>query len=147
MEAWLGEFFFLTLQYCIGFCHISTWIHHRYTRVPHPEHSSLLPPCTIPLGHPSAPAPSIRYHASNLDWRILSITLLVCEIEQLCSSWNILWHCPSLGLKWKLTFSSLVATAQFSKFAGILSEALSLHHLLGFEIAQLKFHHLHYLCL
>ena len=26
------------------FCHISTWIHHRYTRVPHPEPSSLLPP-------------------------------------------------------------------------------------------------------
>ena len=27
---------------------------------------------------------------------------------QLYHSWNILWHCPSLGLKWKLTFSSLV---------------------------------------
>ena len=26
------------------FCHISKWIHHRYTRVPHPEPSSLLPP-------------------------------------------------------------------------------------------------------
>ena len=25
------------------FCHISTWIRHRYTRVPHPEPSSLLP--------------------------------------------------------------------------------------------------------
>ena len=29
------------------------------------------------------------------------------------------------------------------KFAGILSVALSQHHLLGFEIAQLEFHHLH----
>ena len=44
---------------------------------------------------------------------------------------------------WKLTFSSLVATAEFSKFAGILSAALSQHHLSGFEIAQLEFHHLH----
>ena len=35
------------------------------------------------------------------------------------------------------------ATAEFSKFAGILSVALSQHHLLGFEIAQLEFHHLH----
>jgi len=35
-----------------------------------------------------------------------------------------------------------VATAEFSKFAGILSAALSQHHLLGFEIAQLEFHHL-----
>ena len=25
-------------------------------------------PHTIPLGRPSAPAPSIQYHASNLDW-------------------------------------------------------------------------------
>jgi len=43
-----------------------------------------------------------------------------------------------------LTFSSPVATAEFSKFAGILSAALSQHHLSGFEIAQLEFYHLHY---
>ena len=42
----------------------------------------------------------------------------------------------------KLTFSCPVATAEFSKFAGILSAALSQHHLLGFEIAQLEFHDL-----
>ena len=56
-----------------------------------------------------------------------------------CSSWSTLWHCLSLGLEWKLTFSSPVATAEFSKFDGILSTALSQHHLLGFEIAQLEF--------
>ena len=33
-----------------------------------------------------------------------------------------------------------MATAEFSKFAGILSAALSQHHFLGFEIAQLEFH-------
>ena len=32
------------------FCHTSTWIRRRYTRVPHPEPPSLLPPRTIPLG-------------------------------------------------------------------------------------------------
>ena len=36
-----------------------------------------------------------------------------------------------------------VATAEFSKFAGILNAAHSQHHPLGFEIAQLEFHHLH----
>ena len=36
---------------------------------------------------------------------------------QLCSSLNILWHCLSLGLEWKWTFASPVATAEFSKFA------------------------------
>ena len=40
---------------------------------------------------------------------------------QLYGSLNILWYCPSLGLEWKLTFSSPVATAEFSKFAGILT--------------------------
>ena len=39
--------------------------------------------------------------------------------------------------------SGPVTTAEFSKFAGILRTALSQHHLSGFEIAQLEFHHLH----
>ena len=66
---------------------------------------------------------------------------------QLCGSLNVLWHCVSLGLELKLTFSSPVAIAEFSKFAGILSAAFSQHHLLAFEIAQLEFHHVHYLSL
>ena len=53
------------------FCHTLTRIRHRYTCAPHPESSSL-PPHTIPLGRPSAPAPSIQYHASNLDWHFVS---------------------------------------------------------------------------
>ena len=47
-----------------------------------------------------------------------------------------------LGLEWKLTFSSPVATAEFSNFADILSAALSQHHLLGFEIVMLPKAHL-----
>ena len=62
---------------------------------------------------------------------------------QLGGSLNILWHSLSLGLECKLTFSSPVATAEFFKFAGMLSAALSHPHLLGFEIDQLEFHHLH----
>ena len=83
----------------------------------------------------------------SLAWKILSITLSYCvRWVQLCGSLSILWHCLSLGLEWKRTFSSPVATAEFSKFVGILSAALSQHHLSGFGIAQLEFHHLHYLC-
>ena len=40
---------------------------------------------------------------------------------QLCGSLSILWHCLSFGLEWNLTFSNPVATAEFSRFAGILS--------------------------
>ena len=78
----------------------------------------------------------------SLAWRILNITVIVCEVTAIVRSFKHFWHCLSLGLEWKLTFSSPVVTAELSKFAGILSAALSQHHLLGFEIAQLKFHHL-----
>ena len=77
----------------------------------------------------------------SLAWRILRITLLECEISAIMRWFEHSLVLP-LGLEWKLTFSSPVATAVFSKFANILSKALSQHHLLGFEIAQLEFHHL-----
>ena len=67
-------FFNFTILYL--FCHISTWICHRYTRVPHPEPSSLLPPRTIPLGRPSAPAPSFLCPSLNLDWQLVSYMVL-----------------------------------------------------------------------
>ena len=67
---------FLNFTILYWFCHISKWICHRHTCVPHPEPSSLLPTHTIPLGHPSAPAPSIQYRASNLDWWLVSYMIL-----------------------------------------------------------------------
>ena len=79
----------------------------------------------------------------GLACRILTITLLTLKWVQVCGSSNILSHCLSLGLEWKLPFSSPVATDEFSKYAGILSATLSPHHLLEFEIAPLEFHHLH----
>ena len=44
--------------------------------VPNPEPPSHLCPHTISLGHPSAPAPSILYPASNLDWQFISYMIL-----------------------------------------------------------------------
>ena len=63
----LNFILFLNFTILYWFCQISKWISHRYTCLPHPEPSSLLPPHTIPLGRPSAPVPSIQYRASNLD--------------------------------------------------------------------------------
>ena len=68
------KFYFLTLQYCIGFAiyqHDSATGIHVFP-ILNPPPSSLLPPRTIPLGCPSAPVPSIQYRASNLDWRLIS---------------------------------------------------------------------------
>ena len=56
---------------------------------------------------------------------------------QLCGSLSILCHCLCLGLEWKLTFSSLVVTAEFSKFAGIFSAALSQHHLCKADTSEI----------
>ena len=66
--------FHFTMLY--WFCHTSTWICHECTRVPNSEPPFHLPANTIPPGHPSAPAPSILYTASNLDWRFISYMVL-----------------------------------------------------------------------
>ena len=63
------------------FCHISKWICHRYTCVPHPEPSSLLLPHTIPLGRHSTPAPSIQYHALSNDQKNPSTHIVITEAD------------------------------------------------------------------
>ena len=99
-EAWLGEFFsfklsvrgvsfsffkykfiyfnwkLITLQYCIDFAihwHESAMGVHAF---PILNPSSHFLRHTIRLGHPSAPAPSTLYHASNLDWQFISHMIL-----------------------------------------------------------------------
>ena len=66
----------IALQYCIGFAihqHESTMGVHMLPILNSPSH---IPPHTIPLGHPSAPSPSILYHASNLDWQFVSHVII-----------------------------------------------------------------------
>jgi len=52
--------------------------------------------------------------------------------------YEVPFHASQNGCYPKLTISIPEAPAEFSKFAGILSAALSQHRLLGFEIAQLN---------
>ena len=76
----------ITLQYCIGVA-----IHQRESTtgvhvfpIMNPFPTSLSTP--IPLGHPSAPAPSILYPASNLDWWFISYMILYmfqCHFSQI----------------------------------------------------------------
>ena len=63
--------------------------------------------------------------SSLYTWKFLVHVLLegfwanpykLVKWAQLYGSSNIPWHCLSLGLEWKLTFSSPVAIAEFSKF-------------------------------
>ena len=88
-------------------------------------------------------------------WKFMVHVLLKPGLENFehyfTSVWDectcaVVWAFFGIAFLWdwnENTFSSPVATAEFSKFAGILSAALSQHHLSGFEIAQLEFHHLH----
>ena len=63
------------------------------------------------------PAWTFGVHGScNVEAWLGEFWALLCQhviSVQLCSL-NILWHCPSLRLEWKLTISSPVATAEFS---------------------------------
>ena len=99
---------------------------------------------------------SSAFSKSSLNiWKFTVYLLLKPDLENfehyIASMWNecncvAVWTFFGIAFLWdwnENTFSSPGASAEFSKFAGILSAALSQHHLLGFDIAQLEFHHLH----
>ena len=67
-------FFFFTLFYftiLYWFCHTLRWIHHGCIQAPSPESPSHLPPHIISLDYSHAPAPSILYPVSNIDWHFV----------------------------------------------------------------------------
>ena len=92
---WLFFFNFTILYW---FCHISTWIGHRYTHVPHPEPSSLLPPRTILLSRPSALHLVLcLWVCSTVSWFIVYgnlnriCVLLLCENCIVCQLLGHVW--------------------------------------------------------
>ena len=73
---------------------------------------------------------------------ILSITLLACKTNTIVQQLEHSLALPFFGIGMKIDLFCSVATAEFSKYAGILSAPRSQHRLLGFDITQLEFHHL-----
>ena len=78
----------ITLQYYECFCHISTWIGHRYMCVPtsswNPSH---LLPHLIPPGCSRAPALGALLHASNSPWSsILHMVMYMLQCYSFKSS-------------------------------------------------------------
>ena len=58
----------IALQYCVGFCHIATWISHTYTHGPPLEPPSHLPPHPTLLGCLRATDLSSLHHTANFLW-------------------------------------------------------------------------------
>ena len=95
---------------------------------------------------------SSAFSKSSLNlWKFTVNIMLKLDLENFkhyfASVWDecncaVVWTFFGIAFFWdwnENTFSSPVATAELSHFAGILSAALSQQHLLGFEIAQLTF--------
>ena len=61
--------------------------------------------------------------------------LVACEMNEIVQYFEHSLALFFFGIGMNSDISSPVATAEFSKFAGIFSAALSQHYLLGFEIA------------
>ena len=71
------------------------------------EPPSHLPPHNISLGHPRAPAPSMLYPASDIDWRLNSY-MIVYMLE---------WHSPKSSHPLPLPLSPKVHYTQLCLFS------------------------------
>ena len=89
-------------------------------------------------------------------WKFTVHVLLKAGLENFKHSFTSMWDEYNCVVVWAFfgiaflwdwsenwPFPVLWPPAEFSKFADLLSSALSQHHLSGFEMAQLEFHHLH----
>ena len=74
---------------------------------------------------------------------ILSITLLACEMSAVVRQFDHSLALPFFGIAMKTDLFEFGATVEFSKYVDTLIAALSKLHLVGFEIVQLEFHHIH----
>ena len=99
---------------------------------------------------------SSAFSKSSLNiWKFMVHILLKPVLQNFehyfASMWDesncaVVWTFFGTAFLWigmKTDFSSPVTPAEFSRFAVILSAALSQHHLLRFKITQLEFHNLH----
>ena len=127
----------IALKYCVGFCHTTTWISHKYTCVL--SLFSLSPPHPSPPGYHRAPdwAPCV-IHTCTANSRCLSILHMVmytsqcCSlssspsltVSQVCSLCLRLYSCPANRLLCT-TFLDSISSFQFS--CSVMSDSLQPH--------------------
>ena len=99
------------------FCHISKWICHRYTCVPHPEPSSLLPPHTIYHFFYIFP---LLIHANN------KLFIIFSNPFKLWSNYIYSPLIPDIVYSWLSFFKFLINFISFIKFSGHSRKHLAL---------------------
>ena len=93
----------------------------------------------LPFLKPAGTSGSSRFtYYWSLAWRILSITLLACEMSAIVRLFEHSLAFPFFGIGMKTDLFQSCGHCWISRFAGILSAGLSQHHLSGFEIAHLE---------
>ena len=113
----------------------------------------LLFPWSVDVGNLISGSPAISKTSLSI-WKFTVHIFLKSGLENFehyfTSMWDecnctVVWACFSIAFlwDWNENWPFLVLwPLLFSTFADILNAALSQHHLLGFEIAHLEFHHL-----
>ena len=79
----------------------------------------------------------------SLAWRILSITLRACEMSAIVRSFEHSLALPFFGIGMKTDLFQSCGHCWAFQMCWHIECSTSEHHLPGFEIAQLEFHHLH----
>ena len=100
---------------------------------------SLVP---LPFLNPALTSGRSRFtYCWSLAWKILSITLLVCEMGAVVQQLEHSLSLSFFGIEMKPDLFQSCGHCWVFHICWHIEAALSQHHLLGFEIAQLKFHH------
>ena len=114
---------------------------------------SLLPPHTIPLGRPSALAPSIQYPASNLDWGIHTeetrierdtcTPVFITALFIIARIWKQ-YRCPSadewIRKLWYIYTMEYYSAIKKNTFKSVLMRWMKLEPIIQSEVSQKEKH-------
>ena len=115
----------ITLQYCSGFCHILTWISHRFTCIPHPDPPSHLTLHPVPLGLPKGTRPKHLSYLSSFESTSEFGLQSRVKLKQFSLSLNFLICINEIFLKFYLCSNPESRTSSLEKNITIFLRGMS----------------------